>query len=461
MATKANRRGKHGASSAGPAVSWLLTRVALPLALLYGLLWWRADAAVEKQLDRLRPYLEIQRGTTVLGLNGDIGFRRLLVQPLPGTPFPALTLSADRAVVHTPGLWWLVRSSLFGIPDGMPSRFGFSLANAGIDGSPEALQATLIGGHVLFPFDLAGCEPGMSLAAARELGLDQAVSNFSFMLRHETGGALKLRFDVDTASLSAIAGSVELVLGGAGDAPMQLANASFHSLEVAMVDQGFIARRNAYCASKLGVEPAEFVQRHLEAVRALFAADGLVPGAAMSQAYAGFSESGGRLLIQARPLRPGPFLQLRGVDLDSLDLFFDGSVKHNDNFTAPLVFMAADEVAGPVTSTPAPDAGSEVVVPVAAASQAATGTAQRVAPGEEIAYDDLPGYLGAEVEVETTLGTVRRGLLTGASSISIVIKLVAEEGGFPLSLPKYNIVKVRLAPPLTETPDSQANAQAQ
>lgn len=466
MASMTSPRGKRGGSRFGSAAVWLTSRVLLPVALVYGLLWWRTGVVIDRQIDSLRPYLDIRRGSTIVGLNGDVGLRDLVVRPQSGSPLPAVTLSAKRTVLHTPGLFWVLRSAVFGVPEGIPSRFGISLDGVGLDGSPEALQAAMAGGHVLFPFDLAGCEPQMSPEVANALGLRDAAGRFSVLMEYGGASNLRVKVDADTPDQARIAGDVNLSLGPTGDAGMRLATAGFESLNFAVEDRGFGARRNAYCADKLGLAKDDFIEHHLKAVRALYAAEGLVPGAAMDQAYAGFVRSGGKLVFQARPLRTGPIAQLKDVGLDGLGLFVDATVKHNDNFAAPLVFLAADQYAaapGAAEATApaiAPtDAGTDGAAETTAAPAPEAGTT--LAPGTEIGYDELPQHLGAEVEVSTTLGTVRRGVLTGASSISIVVELSPEEGGFPLSMPKYNIVKVRLAPLPTATPESQDNAQAQ
>jgi hypothetical protein len=463
MASKSTR-GKRGGSSIGPAIFWVFTRLVLPLGLIYVVLWWRTGVAIDRQLDALRPFMDVRRGGTVLGLNGDVGIRKLVIQPQAGSPMPAVRITADRAVVRTPGIFWVLRSAIFGVPDEIPSRFGFSLTGAGIDGSPEALETAMVGGHVMFPFELAGCEPGMSLEVANALGLRDADGNFAFTMEYGGADHLRLRIDAETPEQASLGGDINLSLGPGSDPSMRLMTAGFESLNFVIEDKGFGARRNAYCAKKLGVSPEDFVERHLQAVRADFAADGLVPGAAMDQAYAGFVRGGGKLTIQARPLRPGPLMQMQELGLESLGLFVDASVKHDDNFTAPLVFLPADQFAPAVAMEPGAGPAAAETVPTADGAPAAAEAAAEPAdgaPGSEIAYDDLPRHLGAEIEVSTNIGTVRRGVLTGASSISIVLKLAPEEGGFPLSMPKTTIVKVRLAPPLTETPETQENAQAQ
>jgi hypothetical protein len=63
------------------------------------------------------------------------------------------------------------------------------------------------------------------------------------------------------------------------------------------------------------------------------------------------------------------------------------------------------------------------------------------APGE-VAFDALIGHVGEHVRVTTTLGTVREGELTGASSIAINVRL--DDRGIVLGMPRETIVKVEL-----------------
>jgi len=434
---------------------WVLTRIVLPLGLLYGLLWWRADAAVERQLSYLRPYVDIQRGRTVLGINGDIGSRDLVVRPQAGGSLPAGRLTAERAVVHTPGLFWLIRSSLIGVPNEIPSRIGFSLENVEFSGSDGTMAATA----VVFPFDLAGCEPAMTRAVSSAMGLDGLRSSFRFVMTREGNDGLRLGFDSGVPNLVNTSGEARLSLFRGTDPVMRLAGASLQSMEAVIADQGFVAARNGYCATKMGITPEEFASRHVEAVRAEFFADRLVPGAAVTQAYAGFSKDGGRLLMQARPLRPRSLAQMRGTTLRNLNVMLNATVQHDGSFAAPLVFVAADEYAGVAdsasgtaaapTAAPVDQAAAELdVAPIAAAASGARGS-----PGDALAYDDLPGYVGATVEVGTALGSVRTGVLTGASSLSIVVRLSPEDGGFAMTFPRHNVVAVRLASPPTDSPD--------
>ena len=464
MASRITKKNK-GGSGAGGAVVWILTRVVLPLAIVYGVLWWRVDAGIDKQIAKLRPYMDVKRGTTVLGLNGDIGFRDLVMTPAAGSGMPDLRVTADRAVVRTPGLWWVLKAAVAGVPDDeIPSRIGIALEGSGFDGSPAAKADAMLGGSVLFPFDFAGCEPTLSPAVLQSMGLAQAKSDFAVTLERPASGPMRMVMDVDTDGAMGMQ-AVLTLQPGPGNVQMQLAMAQFQSLAVTLQDKGFVAARNRHCEQKLQVDTDTFVRTHLDAVKAMYAAQGVLPGAAMTQSYENFTRNGGTLVVQLKPLRPGPLLQMQGATLTSLGMYFDATIKHDNGFTAPLTFLRADQYAPATPAAPAavPTTDAPVAGPAADAAPAAAPVLDgpRVSVGEEIPRETLPAYLGSRVEVATRMGTRRIGELTGASSISIIVRLDPSEGGFPLSMPMDTITSVRLAGPANATAENSDDAQAQ
>lgn len=60
-------------------------------------------------------------------------------------------------------------------------------------------------------------------------------------------------------------------------------------------DEGFVVARNAWCAKKDGISPAEFVDRHMLTVQRVLAAIGLEPGEETRTAYRRYAEKGGSL----------------------------------------------------------------------------------------------------------------------------------------------------------------------
>ena len=421
----------------GTLVFRLLAFVVLPLALIYAFLWWRADSAIEKMLDRARPFVDIRRSGTVLGLDGDIGIKKLVLTPVAGVDLPKVELRADRVVLHTPGLWWLVRSSVFGMTKEIPSRIGFKFDGVQVDGNDAELRKIMSGKNILFPFDLAGCEPQMTPEVLRELGGDTVKSSFEMTLTHPRESDLVLSFNANTPGLVSTEGEMNLALAG-GDPAAQMATAALQNLRVVYTDQGFVAKRNAYCQKRTGLSADAFLAAHVQAASQFFAPAGLKPGAAVTQSYTEFSKSGGQLTLAARPLKAMPLAGLQGINLGNINLYLDASVRHDDDFAGALAFLPVDaNSAAPVSLGTATSAAPTAAVAVK--SPAAT-----LAPGAEIPYEKLIDHVGDQVEVSTNIGTVRRGVLLGVTSMGVSLKLPAAEGGYNLSQPKYTVTKVLL-----------------
>jgi len=417
----------------------LIVWIVLPLGILYGVMWWRADVAIGQQLEKANAFMDVKRTGTVLGLNGDIGISGLVVTPRPDSGLPQTTLRAERAVVRTPGLLWLMRSALFGAPKEIPSRFGFRLDGARV----ESLDNSATGQDVLFPFDLAGCEPALTPAILREIAGDDSRS-YEVMLTHPPGNELLLTFESVMPGLVSTEGEMTLALGE-GDLAQQVATATMQNARIAYSDQGFVAKRNAYCIKRTGLDLATFLAQHVEASAQSFAAKGVRPGAAMTQSYAGFSKDGGTLVVAARPLKPMPLAGLQGINVGNLGLYLDASVRHNDGFAGPLAFLPVE--AGAVAPVALAPAGVPGAVPATGAAAVAAPAKKLVGVGETIAYEQLIDYVGSEIEVATSINSLRRGTLLGTSSMGVSLRLPATEGGYQLSLPKYTIVQISLVAP--------------
>lgn len=102
---------------------------------------------------------------------------------------------------------------------------------------------------------------------------------------------------------------------------------------------------------------------------------------------------------------------------------------------APLAFavLLASGTAMAATPAAAPAAGAEKLV--------------------EVEFDALVDHVGEHVRVTTTFLTVRDGVLTGASSIAINVKL--DDRGIVLGMPRETVAKVELlgAAPAAPTAD--------
>jgi hypothetical protein len=84
----------------------------------------------------------------------------------------------------------------------------------------------------------------------------------------------------------------------------------------------------------------------------------------------------------------------------------------------------------------------------AAAAPHATRHAQAaaVAAADQIAYENLHGYLGDRITVHTTYGTTRTGVLQKFSNSEITLTLATPGGPAELTIPKNTIADMVAVP---------------
>ncbi len=80
----------------------------------------------------------------------------------------------------------------------------------------------------------------------------------------------------------------------------------------------------------------------------------------------------------------------------------------------------------------------------AGAAAPVTPPAAQVASGEAVADADLEHRLGAELVIETTLNTVRRGVLVKYTNPALTLRLGPDHGSIQLSVPRETIRSVRV-----------------
>ena len=97
---------------------------------------------------------------------------------------------------------------------------------------------------------------------------------------------------------------------------------------------------------------------------------------------------------------------------------------------------------------------------VASLALAAPATAPAAA-GTLVEYPALEHQVGAEVVVETTLGTVRRGTLVKYTNPTLTLQLAPSAGGFELSIPRETVRSLRVVQPAPAPADAAGGAAAQ
>jgi hypothetical protein len=109
---------------------------------------------------------------------------------------------------------------------------------------------------------------------------------------------------------------------------------------------------------------------------------------------------------------------------------------------------------------PAPAAADAVAIPVAnvvPAPVAATTPAQvadgSLASGAVVPYAQLQSLTGHHVDITTTYGSVRKGVVVLVGPLEASVQLDKEEGGMLLHMPANSITEIRytpVAPPATQ-----------
>jgi hypothetical protein len=181
----------------------LLLWVVLPLALFYVLMNWRVGAAVDRALAPLRGFAEVSRGPAFFGFNGDIGVERLDIAP--HDPSMGGRIASGRIAVHTPGLFWVLRTSLFGSSE-PPSKLGVTIENlevAGFDGSKA--MTSWIGLVSASPFETQGCnEVSWTRVALSSMGIRDGTTQFSGGYEIRPGNLIAFSGAMSTESSSEV-----------------------------------------------------------------------------------------------------------------------------------------------------------------------------------------------------------------------------------------------------------------
>jgi hypothetical protein len=130
-------------------------------------------------------------------------------------------------------------------------------------------------------------------------------------------------------------------------------------------------------------------------------------------------------------------------------------IKHRHPNLFLVAAAATAFVAIPVVAAPAHAATKSVkAVEMAKPAQAAKSA------GEVVAYKDLETRVGAEIAIETTLNTVRRGTLLKYTNPALTIQLGPEHGSIELSVPVETVRRVTIVAPAEPIAPPQGNSSA-
>jgi hypothetical protein len=442
--------------------------VVLPLALLgtfiamrIGVSVWVSDFAEADPIEN-----EVSYDASFLSMNGDFGATNFkVVHNLPdGTPIA--TFTADRLVFHTPGLHWLWWSTLRGSKN-MPDHFGVTLENfqnvADNDATP--------GNYTNLPYDQIGC--GTKLLTPlrlREMGMREVRRDVSLALDRKEGDLSTISLDLLTHDAGELTLSADITV----ERPIKwretlaaLAESRMQSASLRLKDLGFVERRNAYCAKAAGVSVAQFGDVYMRGLAARFAEGRFSFNAETMERMRSFNEKGGELVLTARNPRGTELPKFVTANFSQRLQMFPATVSLNGGPEAPfhMDVVLPGEIRAPAATPAAAVAVATAVAPAPAPAPAvpAPTAAAAMLPAGTLAYADLKGREGAHVEIVTSNGTVRRGVLVAYSNYLSTLKLDPEQGGFTMSIPGDSVEEVRAIPAQTmqaTAPTASAGAVA-
>ncbi len=340
----------------------LLRNLVLAAILLAGALKLLAWYAVGNDADRvtaaLAPYAQVKYDGLSAGLDGSVTVDKVtLVQPTSHT-----TYRADSLTIGTPGLFWLLKHSLLHETDLPPT---LSLNATGVKLPPLPwLDPQFLDPVTGALFASAGCGATFTAEDYRRMGAPAAATNLHSEYHYQPDThALDLKTTLSTPGYSTITVRGDLhsfdlaALSNAQTWDKMRAG----QLAVDFADDGFLNRRNQFCAQRLGVPASEFVARHITAVETLLGEHRAQPSAELVAVYRNLVEHGGQATVMSLPRGTFSLNHWQGNSPDDLLRQLNITARYRD--TPAVMFR--------LTFTPGPDA--DEVPTVGAESMAGTG----------------------------------------------------------------------------------------
>lgn len=214
------------------------------------------------------------------------------------------SLRARVANLRGPDRFWLVRHA-FSSPPAWPA--GMTMTSRGL--SIEETQDPVISGWAGIPdlalFENVGCgSDALSEKDRLRMGIRAGERVDTFTYRYEASSMhLELSMSLNSEDIARWYGTAEIT----GFTPERWSESSgqqelrLQRAALSYQDPGYLSRRNKFCADWLGITPAQFVERHVAALRTFLAARGIDPGEDVLGLYERLVNRGGSLNLASLP----------------------------------------------------------------------------------------------------------------------------------------------------------------
>jgi hypothetical protein len=423
-------------------------------------------------------------------LFGDVVASDVLVYLSDGDPANAMRF--ERAVVETPGLFWLLRST-YHRKLSLPFADDMALElTGGI--SPEGIDFTLgeggFGGATASVFEAQGCaaDDHWVPAEVADMGLDAGPATVRFQWTAEDrvlttvqtvdiGGVSSARHE-RRERMKAATTNV-LILEFAGDSQVL-------SEHWKVEDRGFVRARNEWCARKDKVPVETFVARHVASVQRLMESQGLAASPEMVDVYRAFARRGGTITLggdytrwvsynseyteeswgdtlarlggelvvdgRSAPLAWSRVAERELPGADDLTTFevlvlegrAPGVAPSRDAPAAADRVAVAAPIASPAPATPGPAAAARADSAPANANADAAGYWERAAPEDAIPFGDMRRHLGRQLVVTLANGRTIRATVTAVEPERVVLEVLLGGGKASYSVRREDLVLARI-----------------
>jgi hypothetical protein len=360
----------------------------------------------------------------------------------------SVTYRIDRVTLQTPGLRWFIWNTLFDTSNELPDRVGIVLDNP----RNVADDDTTPGNYTNLPFDAMGCvASALTPTDLRTMGVStqrQVTVTLSRDSDTQTTGLFRMRTEgageLDMQVKLELQRPVDMATWGE-----QIEAAPLQSVQMQFTDLGYIAKRNAYCAKKHGMTAAAWADYHMQEVARFSGAQGMAYGQGTLAQYRDFAEKGGTLLLRTAGTRKLSIMEFVQMDrlrkMQAYPVMIAANGKAPANFSygfdpnAAAVAAAADGAVDVPVANLAP-------TPVANAASGPVAAGQLPEPGAIVPHESLAALTGRHIDVTTTYGSTRKGILALVGPLAINVQLDKEEGGLNLTMPTNSITEIRYTP---------------
>lgn len=441
---------------------WLRNIVLLAIILAGALklgAWYAVSHDAQRVTDALAPYAEIRYDGLAAGLDGSVTLSGVSVAPKGSHRI----YRADSVAFDSPGLFWLFKHALLH-ENTVPAQFGITAVGLGLPPEPWLDPLWLDPGTFTL-FASAGCQSRLGAGDWRRMGLDTATpSRERFEYRYDAGQhtlAATLSLSAPGFATLALEADMSRFDPAMLMQPKFWDTTHFDQVSATYTDGGFMPRRNAYCAKRDDLTPAQFADRHAAAVQALLLKSRIQPADEVMQMYKTLAGHGGSLRLLSLPNAVFSVSAWATTSREELLRQLNVTARYQDK--PPIMFRLAF-LPAPESTAPLAEDAAAPAAPVAAATfsnPAAAPAPPSPAPAQENPPPSPPATVAvpassAPATKETAAGTKPVAVPAVASTAPPAANPVPEKTTAPISNPKpedyLDRAEAKLLPPKVVAP---------